>query len=216
MAYVDRMIAQDPLWNHVAAHDEELVSTVAELAQQDRAAMSTHEMINLFRFARQAAALPGDLAEVGVYQGGSARLMALATRRAKTLHLFDTFEGIAEVTSGVDTVAVGQFGAGLPEVQRYLAGLPVRFYPGMFPQTAAALPDDLRFSLVNLDADTYATTLRGLELFYPRMVPRGIICVHDYYAQSCPGVARAVDEFFADKPESIFCFSTGQAIAVKL
>jgi O-methyltransferase len=41
--------------------------------------------------------------------------------------------------------------------------------------------------------------LSGLHFFYPRMPQDGILVVHDYNAW--PGACRAVDEFFADKPE---------------
>ncbi len=215
MGYVDDMIQRDPFWNHVAATDRDLLVSVSEVARQDRAAMSTHEMINLYRFARQAAGLPGDIAELGVYKGGSARVMGLATKGTKRLHLFDTFSGIPESTPGVDSVGVGDIAHGLEDVRRYLVGLPVQFYPGMFPGTAAALPQDLRFCLVNLDADTYVSTLRALEFFYPRMARRGIICMHDYYSQSCLGVAKAVDEFFADKPEVPIGLWHSQAVVAK-
>jgi len=36
----------------------------------------------------------GDIAEVGVYQGGSAKLICEARNENKVLYLFDTFEGL--------------------------------------------------------------------------------------------------------------------------
>ena len=49
----------------------------------------------LFQFALSAARLQGDVAEVGVYRGGTARLLSRAVAPArKTVRLFDTFEGM--------------------------------------------------------------------------------------------------------------------------
>jgi len=48
----------------------------------------------------------------------------------------------------------------------------------------------------------YVHTLNGLKFFYDRMVPGGILVSDDYNSPiSEPGVKRAIDEFFKDKPE---------------
>ena len=49
----------------------------------------------LYQLARRAQALKGDAAEVGVYRGGTARLLGRVFHGDRTLHLFDTFAGMA-------------------------------------------------------------------------------------------------------------------------
>ena len=49
----------------------------------------------LYQYAQYASSLLGSMAELGVYQGGTAKLIAKASP-AKTLHLFDTFSGLPD------------------------------------------------------------------------------------------------------------------------
>jgi O-methyltransferase len=58
------------------------------------------------------------------------------------------------------------------------------------------------FSLVNLDADLYLPTKAGLEFFYPRLSPGGIIIIHDYNYK-WPGIKKAADDFAAGIPEPL-------------
>jgi O-methyltransferase len=153
----------------------------------------------------------GDVAEVGVYKGGSAKLICEA-KGSRRLHLFDTFEGIPRVEA-IDDFSVGQFAASLEGVRGYLeAYRDVHFYKGMFPDTADAI-SDARFSFVHLDVDTYESTSSCLRFFYPLMNRGGVMISHDYI--SVRGVRQAFDEFFKDKPEPIIEMSGSQCLIVK-
>ena len=44
----------------------------------------------------------------------------------------------------------------------------------------------------------------------------GFLVFDDYGFPSCAGARRAVDEFFANKPEVPLCLPTGQCLVVKL
>ena len=129
------------------------------------------------------------MAELGVFQGSSAQIICEA-KKSRPLYLFDTFAGMPDPgPNETDFLKKGQFAAGLPRVKNLLRGYDnVTFCPGEFPKSAASLPP-ARFSFVHLDADLYSSTLAGLEYFYPRMLPGGIIITHDY--STLPGVARA-------------------------
>ena len=68
---------------------------------------------------------------------------------------------------------------------------------------------------MHLDVDLYESTRAGLEFFYPRMTPGGIIISHDYL--SADGVNRAFQEIFASKPERPLELVSGyQCMIVKL
>ena len=41
----------------------------------------------------------------------------------------------------------------------------------------------------------YTPTIEGLRFFYPRMMPGGIILVHDYFTKFYHGVKQAIDDF---------------------
>ncbi|MDR1571357.1 MAG: TylF/MycF family methyltransferase, partial [Clostridiales Family XIII bacterium] len=64
---------------------------------------------------------------------------------------------------------------------------------GYFPDTAVNLPGGFKF--VNLDLDLYAPTLKGLRLFYPKMLCGSVILIHDYFPDCYPGVKQAITEF---------------------
>jgi O-methyltransferase len=143
----------------------------------------------------------GELAEVGVYRCGSARLICEA-KGARELHLFDTFAGLPSPGQNDAGVAfwTGQFAASLEAAQEYLKAFPnVHFYKGLFPSTAEPVRDK-KFCFVHLDVDLYEATRAGLEFFYPRMTAGGVLMCHDYDAS---GVRLAIDEFFRDKPELV-------------
>ena len=58
-------------------------------------------MFLIYSLAKAQSKRPGDFAEVGVYQGGSARVICEA-KGSKRLRLFDTFSGLPEDSSEAD------------------------------------------------------------------------------------------------------------------
>ena len=153
-------------------------------------------------------AVPGELAEVGVYRGRTARLLHhyMPERR---LHLFDTFEGFAPVDVAAEQHVTGRHETPVhyadtraARVLETVGGADghVAVHAGVFPDSFPDALADTRFAFVHLDLDLYAPTRAGLELFYDRLAPGGHLVVHDYNAW--PGPRRAVDEFFAGKPET--------------
>lgn len=54
-----------------------------------------------------------------------------------------------------------------------------------------------RISFLRMDTDLYSTTKFQLEILYPRLVSGGILHIDDYGV--CPGVKKAVDEYFLNK-----------------
>jgi predicted O-methyltransferase YrrM len=173
------------------------------------------EAYQIYMASKITQKVPGDIAEVGVYKGGSAKIICSA-KGDRPLHLFDTFAGLPKVDD-VDQVwpfYEGKFAASYDKVKAYLAQEKnVFLYKGIFPDTSAPVKDK-HFSLVNLDVDTYESTKKCLEFFYPRMSPGGVILSHDYL--TAPGVRKAVDEYFADKPEPVVETAASQCIIVKV
>lgn len=139
----------------------------------------------------------GDLAEVGVFEGGTARIIR-ETIPGPALHLFDTFTGLPDKMTSSDPkhYEVGHMAVD-KSIPKELAKMDNTFvYPGIFPATSKPIKDKT-FAFVHIDVDIYQTTLDALEFFYPRMEIGGSIIVHDYPAH--PGVLKAVDEFMEGK-----------------
>ncbi len=180
--------------------------------------MAEYEAYHIYMVVKKTAKVPGDIAEVGVYRGGSAKVICEAREKGneKLVHLFDTFEGLPEVSSmdKPGQFQKGEFAASLEEVKKYLASYPrVNFYKGWFPDTATPI-EGKQFSFVHMDVDIYESTRSSIEFFYPRMSKGGVIISHDY--GNAPGVRKAFDDFFQDKPEPVFEFFAGnQCMVVK-
>lgn len=199
--------------------DEKFLALFYELyAGERRVILSLREMYNIYRLVQATQSVPGDIAEVGVFAGGSARIICEANGAGKPVHLFDTFAGMPATDVAVDHVREGVCdGVPLEDVKEFLSAFDgVSFYKGRFPETTDQLPESAdRFAFVNLDVDIYQSTLDGLEYFYPKVSIGGCILSHDYRSTGLPGVKKAFDEFMADKPEPVIPLWESQALVVK-
>ncbi|MBF0589509.1 MAG: class I SAM-dependent methyltransferase, partial [Magnetococcales bacterium] len=153
----------------------------------------------LYSVAKNIVTSGAVIAELGVYRGATSYLMDRATNGRHQFHLFDTFEGLPETDPNYDPFwKSGDMNEPeFEEVKRFLPDERFHFYKGIFPETAKALPEDLTFSLVHVDMDIYQSTVDALQLFYPRMVPGGIIVIDDYGLLTCGGLKMALDQFRA-------------------
>jgi O-methyltransferase len=79
----------------------------------------------------------------------------------------------------------------------------VVYVKGYFPETVSADISQRRYAIVHLDCDLYGPMKAGLEFFYDRLSPGGIIIIHDYANPCWKGVKQAVDEFQATIPEGV-------------
>jgi Macrocin-O-methyltransferase (TylF) len=148
--------------------------------------------------------ISGDMAELGVFRGNSAAVLAHYARlHGRRVSLFDTFEGFDERDLvGEDKSKPMEFDATSLNVVRQLVGdESVRYVQGYFPES---IPPDLRewrFCLAHIDCDLYEPAKAGLEFFYPRLMPGGLLIVHDYANPYWMGIKSAVDEFCRGIPE---------------
>ncbi len=129
--------------------------------------------------AESLALAPKDglLLEFGVEKGGSIRELAKLTPR--TIHGFDSFEGLPEAWSGTPEQR-GKFSLGgkLPPVPAN-----VTLHKGWFDQT---LPGFLAahagpVSFVHVDCDIYSSTKTVLESLKPRFVPGTVLLFDEYF-----------------------------------
>jgi len=165
----------------------------------------------------------GDTADIGVRFGTSSFFILCGTdNAAKQHHMFDSFEGLSEPTpedSGAGQQTVWKQGHLLAEEEVTKKNLHMyedrcHYYKGWVP---ARFPEvrDRKFAFVHIDVDLYQPTRDTLEFFYQRVSPGGVIVCDDYGSVLCPGARKAMDEFLADKPESLFHIPTGQSLVVK-
>jgi O-methyltransferase len=173
----------------------------------------------LISFARYATHLQGHFAECGVYNGGTALLLArILDGNKRKLYLFDSFKGLPKVNQEKDQwFDEGEFSASVESVRQLLNPFTsfIDIREGWIPETFAGL-DSNKYAFVHLDVDLYQSTLDCCKYFYPRLVPGGVLLFDEYGFASARGEKDAVDEFFAGKLESPIALPTGQAFVVKL
>lgn len=175
-------------------------------------------LFNLYQFAKATAHLDGDVAEVGVYKGGTGRLLAQVFAGSdKKIFLFDTFAGMPDtINPDVDEWEPGDFGDTSVEAVRKVVGQwpAVSCIAGIFPETAAPVLNR-QFALVHIDVDIEQSVRDCLEFFYPRMLAGGALIIDDYGFLSCVGARRAVDEYFMSRPEQPLYLPTGQCVVFR-
>lgn len=206
-----------PLW----LEDKEFMAAWSLMSF--RTLVDQHRCWMLWQIARRACLCQGIMAEVGVYKGGTAKLLARARRlhgppvqHPKKLLLFDTFQGLPPPTEH-DRHKSGDFNQTSVESMQELMQdeLNVQIVPGLCPTTAEPWKDEL-FCFVHIDVDMYSSVKDCCAFFWPRLAVGGHLVFDDYGFPSCPGAKIAVDEFFAgDETNRPIYLPTGQAIAHK-
>ena len=143
-----------------------------------------------------ALSLEGDLAEVGVYRGWSAKHIHTIAPH-KILHLYDTFKGIVKADISIDVHNDGNFSdVSFEDVKKFMGESEnIKYHVGIFPDTFTE--HDRKFCFVYSDTDTYFGSKATLDIFATRMVSGGKIMFDDYGWRGCPGVKKAVEEFLA-------------------
>jgi O-methyltransferase len=164
--------------------------------------------------------VPGDIAECGVWRGGSmqavARTLLARGTRERNLHLFDTFAGMPPPTE-VDRRVAGRPARemldrrprtaniwGIADLDDVRAGMSATGYPAECIHYHAGLVEDTlpseapaTIALLRLDTDWYASTRHELEHLYDRVTPGGVLIIDDY--DYWEGARKAVDEFVAER-----------------
>jgi len=200
----------------VAHKDKDVLKDIRRTRLQRKTLITFNESFIVYSLVRSLRDMEGDMAEVGVYEGSTARVIC-GQMGSKRLHLFDTFEGLPDGASANEKSLYPKrpYECSLESVQEYLSEYDnVTYYKGLFPDSAAAVDPELRFCFVHMDVDLYESTRACLEYFYPRMHPGGIMLSHDYSILT--SVQRAFTEFLADKRENLIELPTTQCMVVKL
>ena len=179
-----------------------------------RSMVTADELFILHSLTESMRERSGDIAEVGVYHGSTAKVICDA-KGDKTLHLCDTFTGLPEPSvedKGVQ--GEGRFACSQQSIERYLSDFNnVSFHKGYCPDSVRGVLDDRRFCLVHLDVDVYESTKDCLEYFFPRLIAGGVLISHDFSILSA--VRQAFTEFTADIPENVIELPTTQCMLVK-
>ena len=187
----------------LSGHKETSEVRLIGKVQKERVSLLTaYECYTVLSCAKGFKNRAGAFLEVGVYQGGSAKLICEIKGNDRPFYVCDTFEGLPESTEkdkGVHRKA--QYTCSLESVSAYLSTYKnVHFVKGFFPDSATGIiPEDVQFAFVHLDVDLYESTIKSLEYVLPRLISGGIVLSHDYSLLA--GVKTAFHEFLEAHPE---------------
>lgn len=162
----------------------------------------------------------GNIAELGVYKGSTAYIIADYLSKngdGKKFLLFDTFSGTPKSDYPEDVDRAGLYNdVDINEVRQFLKAFEeiLVFRPGFIPDSLTGLEEE-RFCFLHLHLNLYSSTKDALEGLYAKITCGGIVLVEDYGLITCAGVKKATDEFFADKPCGVIHIPTGQGIVYK-
>ena len=201
----------------------------ARVLQEGRTFLNADRLYTLWQAATGMPAVAAAVAEVGVFKGGSARLIAEALRHADRVRPFyacDTFRGHTMVNEALDgRHRVGkqfQSPSGRPHTPKTMKYLKryafLEVVEGDIRDTVARFEGQHAFGLVHIDVDVHPITRFCLEFFAPRVVTGATIVVDDYGFTTCRGVKVAVDEFMAKHRDQFWLMHllTGQAVLTRL
>jgi O-methyltransferase len=166
-------------------------------------------LASLYRLCREIDrfSIPGDVVECGVYNGGSAALLASVCTRShltRNMWLFDSFEGLPPPTEKDgekaqsccwwchgDLSLVNEIFDKLDIPESY-----IHIVKGWFHDTFPTVQiGDI--ALLHIDADWYESVKLCLERFYDNVHPGGYIVIDDY--GHWEGCSRATDEFLNER-----------------
>ncbi len=164
--------------------------------------------------------IQGDFVECGVYAGVQCAAMALALEgdRSRTIHLFDSFQGIPQAraedeepfeghettmgllgksdrdgilkTTGVAACPIESAKQNMQ--QRWgFSNIPMKWYEGWFENTVPLAKID-KIAILRLDGDLYSSTQVCLEYLAPLVSKGGYIIIDDGFS----GVQKAVREYW--------------------
>jgi hypothetical protein len=176
---------------------------LADFVVDPKRTMLSHNRLYVFwQVASNVARVPGAIAEIGTYKGGSAYFIARAAAMFAgvevPMHVFDTFEGHPQAAISDHDVYQkrGKFsGTSYEDVREYLSPFPqLQVHKG---DIVALLPSltESAYRFVHIDTDLYQPTVACLDYFGARLSPGGVIVVDDYASPKCPGVPKAVLEY---------------------
>ncbi len=150
--------------------------------------------------------IEGDIIECGVFRGGSAYVLCSVAHSRKTIHLFDSWEGLPKLTKEDSmTWKEGSFNYSFEKCQQLLKPFEkqIIYHKGFFKDTLKDFTDE-KFSVVHLDCDLYQSYIDCFNEIVPRIVDGGfLICDEKIHVEKIPG-AVCIKDFSKDSELSGF------------
>jgi hypothetical protein len=164
----------------------------------------------------KVAKVDGDIVECGVSIGHGALLFTLLSDyvgKPRHYYGFDSFQGFPDPVEKDETTPIKGRGFWSNPPDTVLKVLQdgrlgeevirerIHLVKGWFDETLHLYQGSI--ALLHLDCDLYESYKLALDTLYDKVQPGGVIMFDEYADSRWPGARKAIDEFFAQKPEGI-------------
>jgi O-methyltransferase len=198
----------------ISENEFKILNEISEYALSSRA--NQWSIIQSLKYIKNKN-INGDIVECGVYKGGSILLILKILKLLdlnKKVYGYDTFEFGFDKLSDYDTDIKGnkveklRFDKNFFPTKNQVINILLKFnidetlLPNLIEgktqdtlNLSKNVPDKISF--LRLDTDIYEPTIDQLNKLYPLLSVGGILHIDDY--GHCPGVKKAIDEYFFNK-----------------
>lgn len=152
----------------------------------------------------------GDYVECGVWRGGMSAAIAELIGKERTIHLFDSFQGLPQASEidGKEAIAWQNNPSGpnyfdncaaeksfAIEAMKLAGHSNYKLYEGWFEKTLPDYPKS-PIAILRLDGDWYESIISCLRQLFPYVSDGGVVVLDDYYTWD--GCAKAVHDYLAE------------------
>jgi O-methyltransferase len=200
--------------NYIAEIKKEDLNFLQKISKFSMCSAANHWAIIQSISHIKSLELDGDLVECGVFEGGNLILYEYLNQKnnlKKKIYAYDTFEGMTkayEIDKDLKNNSAIKIKknnskwcyAHIDTVKKNIISFNQSLKNFIFIQgdvlntlnNKKNLPK--KISLLRLDTDFYHSTMKELEILYPRLVKNGVLIIDDY--GHWEGSRKAVDEYF--------------------
>lgn len=171
--------------------------------------------------AEKAARLEGDFVECGVNRGGLSRAIIHYTNFPllnKTLHLFDTFQGLEDRCISAQErgagIRAGGYGECYSAVLETFREFPVNIVRGPVPDTLATA-NIRKVAYLSLDMNCVLPEVAAAEFFWDKLSIGAVVLLDDYGWCRHIEQKKGLDRFAESRNTRIIQLPTGQGVIVK-
>ena len=170
--------------------------------------------LTIYEIVREIATVPGDVVELGSWQGANLLGMAKVLRHleldsTKSLYSFDSFEGLTKpaIEDDFDENLRGKYRGDYDKLRAaislYNFEEQVVLNRGLIEETVPnfvkANPNK-QYSLIYYDADFYEPAEVMFKYLAPKLSIGGVILLDEYGTKEWPGETKSADQFLSLNP----------------
>jgi O-methyltransferase len=168
--------------------------------------------------AKQMKDVKGDILEVGVWKGGTAKLLRQFVAGENNVYLADTFTGVVKASQKDSLYKGGEHSDTSEQIVKDLFGSlhtsNTFFLKGIFPEDTGHFVEDCSFKMIHIDVDTHDSAKDVFEFAWKKLIVGGMVIFDDYGFWGCEGVTDYFNNLNIEGARKIYNIN-GHGIIIK-